>query len=133
MPEDPMSQLHHYAKVRLYHPGDKFEGPYTDDDGYRWVPFQYTFRERDDEKSNDKTFVAKRELSFVCYKIDLTEEQRQSLEEFCSCPYHTKNPEKQRKDVCTCCVGCLYTDFAQQGNIVEAIKLKKAASILNKV
>ena len=125
VPIDIHDYLKAYERVQPYQEETKYEEKFVDDGGYTWRPMMYTFRERDEEEKSDDSqhlFVAKTEHSYVCYFIDMTDEQQKELEPFCTCAYH--DPAKSYSNQCRCCIGCLHTEFAQQENIVRAIRAK---------
>lgn len=121
LPDDPIGSLANYGRVEPYDKEKDYVKSYVDADGYEWVAYLHIFRVRDDEKSTDRLFIAKEAHTYIAYKIRLTEDQRKHLEPYCNCPFHTKDEARQKhKHECSCCMGCLYTEFPSQANIMEA-------------
>ena len=125
IPDNIDEFLNEYRRVQPLDPDASYP-PYKDDEGYLWKPSLHLFRRKDEERSDERTFIASEEKPYVGYEIQLTEEQQEELKPFCCCPIH--RVEDRDRKVCSCCVGCLHTDFAQQHNIVAAIKMKKKSS-----
>ena len=113
-PENPLDLLRNYARVEPYQEGKTYEQEYTDENGYRWIPRLHIFRTPDEELSSTHNFVAKEELAYVAYQLDLTDEQLDGIKELCSCAYH-RQPDNPPQ-CCLHCMGCLHCgpDFAAQ-------------------
>jgi hypothetical protein len=123
IPEDIEEFLRNYERVEEYQRGKDYEARYMDNAGYLWKAVLFTFSRRDEEKSTDDLFVAAEERVYVAYAIRLTEDQQWDLEPFCECPNHKPRPERPGP-FCSCCVGCMASEFPNQDNTMAAIRAK---------
>ena len=76
---------------------------------------------RDDEKSNDRLFVAREQHTYAAYKISLTDAQLAELAPYCQCVLH-RATDGERRGVCACCVGCVQSAFPGQTQIMATMK-----------
>ncbi|CAO3612903.1 unnamed protein product [Cunninghamella blakesleeana] len=104
-----------YPSYEVYNEKKTYKSELMQDDGYgmkKHIAVLYTIMDKDNMKNA---------LKYVIYQDELSEEEQDELKNYCTCSICTKQPDH---DACSCCIGCLHTEFYSQHFVNEARKLK---------